>query len=52
MSKLSLPIKIGVYVGMTGPTYESAAEVRLLARLGGDAVGASTVIEFDFIFFL
>jgi len=35
----------GVYVGVLGPTYETAAEVKYLAKIGGGAVGMSTVVE-------
>jgi len=35
----------GIYVGLTGPSYETPAEVRLYAGLGGHAIGMSTVLE-------
>lgn len=38
-------IESGVYVGLTGPSYETPAEVRVYRKLGGDAVGMSTVHE-------
>jgi purine-nucleoside phosphorylase len=40
-----VPLTEGIYVGLTGPTYETPAEVRMLAALGGHAVGMSTVLE-------
>ncbi|SFL10045.1 purine-nucleoside phosphorylase [Lachnospiraceae bacterium KH1T2] len=42
---IELDLKEGVYVQLTGPSYESPAEIQLLKRLGGDAVGMSTVVE-------
>ena len=44
-TELDLPLKEGVYFGMTGPTYESPAEIRMINTLGGDSVGMSTVPE-------
>jgi purine-nucleoside phosphorylase len=41
----SVAVEEGIYVGLTGPTYETPAEVRMLAGLGGHAVGMSTVLE-------
>ena len=40
-----LPCSRGVYVGVTGPSYETRAEYRAFRRLGGDCVGMSTVPE-------
>ncbi|NBH83315.1 purine-nucleoside phosphorylase [bacterium C-53] len=43
--KLGIEIKEGIYAQLTGPSFESPAEIQLLSKLGVDAVGMSTVVE-------
>lgn len=43
--KENIKIQEGIYAQLTGPSFESPAEIQLLHKLGVDAVGMSTVVE-------
>jgi len=43
--KEKIDLKIGAYIGVTGPSYETRAEIKAYRQMGADAVGMSTIFE-------
>lgn len=46
--KSGIDLKSGVYLGLTGPSYETSAEVKFYRNIGADAAGMSTIHEATF----
>ena len=45
VEELKIKVVYGIYVGMSGPTFETPAEYKYVRNIGGDTVGMSTVPE-------